>query len=116
VCVVEGPADLLALKQFGIPALALCGTYVASESLELLGRWSRLYVVLDDDVAGQKATARLIRTFGDRVIPVGLPLGVKDPADLAAREDGAELFHAAVRQAAQHHLGRGRAGFDDCAR
>ena len=114
VCLVEGPTDLLALKHLGVPALALCGTYVAAESLELLKRWSRLYVVLDGDPAGQKATARLIRTFGDGVIPVRLPAGLSDPGDLAAHPYGAELFHAVVRQAAQHPLGRGRAGFDDC--
>jgi DNA primase len=99
VCLVEGPMDLLALRQLGVPALALCGTYLPSPTMEQLGRWARLYLVLDEDRAGREATARLIRTFGDRVIAVTLPAGVKDPADLATRHDGAQLFGRAIRQA-----------------
>ena len=99
VCLVEGPMDLLALKQLGVPALALCGTYLPGPTMEQLGRWARLYLVLDEDRAGREATARLIRTFGDRLIPVKLPAGVKDPADLATRHDGAQLFGRAIQQA-----------------
>jgi DNA primase len=113
VCLVEGPADLLALKQLGVPALALCGTHPAGATLELLGRWARLYVVFDEDLAGQEATARLIRSFHERVIPVQLPAGVTDPADLAARQDGAELFRMAIRQAAQRWRCQASAGLDD---
>jgi DNA primase len=98
VCLVEGPMDLLALRQLGVPALALCGTYLPSPTMEQLGRWARLYLVLDEDRAGREATARLIRTFGDRVIAVTLPAGVKDPADLATRHDGAQLFGRAIQQ------------------
>src|SRR5205823_843260 len=28
VCLVEGPLDLLTLRKWGVPAMALCGTYV----------------------------------------------------------------------------------------
>jgi DNA primase len=98
VCLVEGPTDLLALKRWGAPGLALCGTYLPSPTLEQLGRWARLYLVLDNDRAGREATARLVRAFDDRVIPVKLPASVKDPADLAARHDGAQLFAKAIQQ------------------
>ncbi len=104
VCVVEGPLDLLALRQWGVPGLALCGTGVAHATLELLGRWERLYTVFDADAAGQAATARLVQAFGERVIPVTLPAGIKDPAELAPRPDGAALFGAAVRQALASQL------------
>jgi DNA primase len=113
VCLVEGPADLLALKHLGVAALALCGTHVAGATLESLGRWARLYVVFDEDLAGQEATARLIRSFRDRVIPVRLPAGVNDPADLAARPDGAALFRTAIRQAVQRWRCPGQRGIDD---
>jgi DNA primase len=97
VCLVEGPTDLLALKQLGVPALALCGTYLPGPTLEQLGRWARLYLLLDDDRAGREATTRLIAALGDRVIPVKLPAGVKDPADLATRHDGADLLARAIQ-------------------
>jgi DNA primase len=85
------------LRQWGVPALALCGTGLAPETLALLERWQRLYAVLDNDQAGQEATARLVDALGSRVIPVKLPAGVKDPAELATRHDGAELFARAIQ-------------------
>lgn len=96
VCLVEGPLDWLALRQWGLPCLALCGTRLHPDTLELLGRWSHLYVILDDDTAGHEATSLLIGAFGQRVIPVTLPNGIKDPADLAPRQDGEALFRMAL--------------------
>jgi DNA primase len=113
VCLVEGPTDLLMLRYWGVPALALCGTYLAQAALELLGRWARLYLVLDGDAAGQEATARMMHALGDRAIPVKLPVGIKDPADLASHLDGAELFRLAIRQAVHRYRGRPGAGLDD---
>jgi len=103
VCLVEGPMDLLALRQWGVPGLALCGTGVSPATLDLLGRWERLYAVLDADAAGRAATARLVEALGSRVIPVALPPGIKDPAELAPLPDGHALFRAAIRQAVATH-------------
>src|SRR5207253_4059184 len=64
-----------------------------------LPRWDRLYAVLDSDAAGQEATTRLVDLLGARVIPVALPPGIKDPADLAQRPDGPELLRGAIRSA-----------------
>src|SRR5262249_26796539 len=55
--------------------------------------------VLDADAAGREATTRLTEALGSRVIPVQLPPGVKDPADLASLRHGSDLFCDAVRQA-----------------
>jgi DNA primase len=111
VCLVEGPTDWLALRQWGVPALALCGTGLAPETLALLERWQRLYAVLDNDQAGQEATARLVDALGSRVIPVKLPAGVKDPAELATRHDGAELLARVIQLgAARRAPGAGLSG------
>ena len=53
----------------------------------------------DNDTAGQEGTARLVETLGSRVIPVALPLDVKDPAELAPLPDGEALFATAIREA-----------------
>jgi DNA primase len=74
--------------------------------VQLLDEWQRLYALLDADAAGQQATARLNEAFGSRVIPVQLPSGVKDPADLARRDDGGALLQEAIRRAVEYHLGR----------
>ena len=105
VCIVEGPFDLLALQQWDVPGLALCGTGFSPTTLQLLGHWERMYAVLDADAAGQEATTRLIEAFGSRVIPVQLSHGMKDPADLASLFDGSALLHEAIRQAVDRHLG-----------
>jgi len=103
VCLVEGPLDVLALRQWGVPGLALCGTRLSPETVALLERWQRLYAILDADKGGHEATARLIDALGSRVIRVVLPPGVNDPAELAARPDGAVLLSAAIRAAVTGH-------------
>jgi DNA primase len=105
VCIVEGPMDLLALQQWGVPGLALCGTGFSPTTLSLLGQWERLYAVLDADEAGKEATTRLTEAFGSRVIPVQLPPGVKDPADLASLVDGSALLQQAIRHAVDLRVG-----------
>ena len=42
VRLVEGPLDLLSLRQWQLPGLALCGTAINIGTLELLARWRRL--------------------------------------------------------------------------
>jgi DNA primase len=98
---------LLTLQQWDVPGLALCGTGFSSTALQLLGQWQRLYAIFDADSAGQEATARVIDAFGSRVIPVQLPPGVKDPADLAPLVDGSALLQQAIRHAADRHAGPG---------
>jgi DNA primase len=98
-CVVEGPTDWLALRMWGVPGMALCGTAAAPRMLQALKRWQRLYVVMDADNAGREATLRLRDALGGNVVPIALPDGVKDPADLASRADGAALFGEAIRTA-----------------
>lgn len=97
-CVLEGPMDLMALRKWDVPGLALCGTGVSPATLELLRRWVRIYAVLDNDTAGQEGTTRLVETLGSRVIPVALPPNVNDPAELAPLSHGEALFCAAIRE------------------
>jgi DNA primase len=84
-CVVEGPTDLLALRMWGVPGVALCGTRLSPPMLNALDGWQRLYVLLDADEAGQEATTRVVEVFGSRALPVELPPGAKDVAELAPR-------------------------------
>jgi DNA primase len=99
VSVVEGPLDRLALRIWDVPALALAGTYAPERNLRLLERFDRLYLALDQDDGGRKATADLVSRFGSRAVPIALPPGVKDPAELVKRLDGEQLFRSAMRAA-----------------
>jgi DNA primase len=98
-CVVEGPTDWLALRMWGAPGLALCGTGASLSTLKALKRWERLYLVMDADDAGREATARLCEALGDHAVPVALPTGVKDLGELAPRPDGGVLLAQAITSA-----------------
>jgi len=96
VCVVEGPMDLLALRLWAVPGLALIGSAIPSDKLSLLDRFERLYLALDQDPAGEAGCARLAAHFGDRAVRVPLPMGIKDVGDLARRPNGDDLFREAI--------------------
>jgi DNA primase len=91
VCLVEGPFDALTLWRWGYPAVALLGTQARPAQIEVLKRFERIYLVLDNDAAGRHATSRLQQLLPEITIPVTLS-GVKDPADLGAQPYGRERF------------------------
>ena len=98
VCVVEGPVDLLALRMWGVPGVALAGNRLRYENLVQLERFERLYVALDPDPGGQKGTQALVRHLGSRAVPVKLP-GEDDVGKLASYPDGKEQLAAAIVRA-----------------
>lgn len=98
VYLTEGPFDWLALRSWGLPALALVGTHARRETLAALARFPRVYLALDGDAAGREATDALRGLLGARAVPVALP-GVKDVADLALRPDGRDAFRRAAAEA-----------------
>jgi DNA primase len=106
VCIVEGPTDLLALRLWGVPGLALAGDAVRPEAEQALARFGRLYVALDHDGGGEAGAARLAAIFGPRAIRIVLPDGIKDPGQLAPRPDGSAIFQAAILRAVEHMTAR----------
>lgn len=110
VCLVEGPFDALALAAWGVPAVALVGTHVRGDVLAELAGFERVYLVLDADGPGHKATAVLRRALGPRAVALSLAgiRGVKDPADLVLLPDGRERLERRLRAAAGWAAGRAR--------
>lgn len=99
ILLVEGQFDLILSHQSGLPfAVALSGTALTDEHLNILGRLSkRLVLALDADAAGvrsglKSAYMALMQGF-DIKVPV-FPEG-KDPADVA--RENPELLKAAIR-------------------
>jgi len=64
VVVVEGATDAITLAMWGIPAVALAGTHTSEQLVERLKRHNVVYLCLDDDEAGQKATEKAARLLG----------------------------------------------------
>src|SRR3954468_23201508 len=84
-CVVEGNADVIALRQAGFqPVVASMGTALTDLQLRELGRLTRrLWLAFDGDAAGEAATLRGMQLAADQgfdVKVVALTEGV-DPAD-----------------------------------
>ena len=98
VCVVEGVFDLLALRMWGYPVVALVGTHTRPDLLERLRTFRRTYLVLDSDDAGVEATLKLAEELGELAVPVALPEGIKDVAELAVRPDGQPVFAKALME------------------
>lgn len=84
-CIVEGNADVIALRQAGFePVVASMGTALTDQQLKQLALLSkRLWLAFDGDAAGASATLRgmeLAARQGFEVKVVALPPGL-DPAD-----------------------------------
>jgi len=97
VFVVEGVFDWLALLKWGYPALALVGTHARPEVLKSLTAFDRVYLVLDNDEAGEAAAETLAWRLGSRAVIVRLP-GVKDVAEFAMQPHGHRSFAHALAQ------------------
>lgn len=100
VVVCEGIFDYLTALSWGYPTVGLTGTHVSAEVVDQLGTFPRMYLVLDPDEAGVKATLSLCEALGARAIPVALQDGIRDVAELGTRPKGRELFATALLQAA----------------
>ena len=99
ILLVEGQFDIVLAHQSGLPfTVALSGTALTPEHLNLLGRLSkRLVLALDADAAGIHAglrSAQMALAAGFDVKVPTFPEG-KDPADVA--RENPELLKAAIR-------------------
>jgi len=99
VFVTEGPFDWMTLVSWGYPACALLGHKVKREHERYFDYATRIYLCLDNDEAGRKATRELVRLWGERARPVPHVKGVKDVNELAQRPNGRQLFVRLVRLA-----------------
>src|SRR4051812_9987145 len=91
-CVVEGNADVIALRQAGFePVVACMGTSLTEQQLRELGRLTtRLWLAFDGDAAGESAALRGMELAVKQqfdVNVVALPAG-GDPADDPAGFEG----------------------------
>ena len=99
VTVVEGVFDLLVLRQWREPALALAGTHARPAALRALHRFPRVYLALDADAPGRAAALALREALGPRARVLDVP-GVADIAELALRPDGRAAFACCLQASA----------------
>lgn len=93
--IVEGYFDLLALHRAGLThTVAPCGTALTTEQARLIKRFaSRVFLLFDQDSAGQKANQRAMEIFlAEGISPLLVTLDAGDDPDSYLRKHGAEAL------------------------
>lgn len=93
--IVEGYFDLLALHRAGLThTVAPCGTALTTEQARLIKRFaSRVFLLFDQDSAGQKANQRAMEIFlAEGLSPLLVTLDAGDDPDSYLRKHGAEAM------------------------
>jgi DNA primase len=99
VIVAEGVFDWLTLVQWEFPAVALLGTRIPRHTVDALRRFGCVYIALDSDDAGRRASAELASALGSRAVIVALPSGVQDVNDLGRSSSGRQAFERCLELA-----------------
>ncbi len=99
VVVVEGPFDWLTACEWEIPAVALVGTHASRRSLAALRGFRTVYLALDADGPGCRASAQLASALGGRALTVALPGGVHDLNELGQQRGGRDVVLRALAAA-----------------
>jgi len=104
IIIVEGQMDVVGLTRLGFPiGVATSGTSLTEQHMKLLKRYTdNLYLLFDNDQAGQAATLRALSiAYQNDIFPkkITLPAPAKDADDLANTENGKELFNEQFQKA-----------------
>jgi DNA primase len=104
IIIVEGQMDVIALHRLDMPiGVATCGTALTAEHLKLIKRYTEnVYLLFDNDAAGQEATIRALNiAYQNNIFPkkIRLPLEYKDTDDLANISEGKEIINTSFKQA-----------------
>jgi len=83
VYVVESSFDAIRIDQVGLPAVATLGANVSSSQIELLKKYfNDIYIISDNDDAGNNMANKLIDKLGSRVSKIQLNKKYKDIGDM----------------------------------
>ena len=102
--IVEGQMDVLGLARLGLPiGIATSGTALSEHHVKILKRYTEnIYLMFDNDGAGQQATQRALKLFyQENLFPriIKLPEENKDIDDLANTPEGKSVFETCLSEA-----------------
>jgi DNA primase len=88
IAVVEGYLDAIKWWEYEIPTVALMGSSISKEQINLLKDYERLYIALDADPAGDDGTQEILCQLRNRMplFRVKFPDGKTDPKQLTREE------------------------------
>ena len=99
IYLLEGFMDVMALSKCGLPAVALCGTALTKEQIELLKRLrAEIRVCLDGDAPGQIGMMKILGALQKDRLPFRLvsnPGDLRDPDDIL-QESGLDALKEAM--------------------
>lgn len=89
---VEGQSDVLRLYQFGYNATALMGSHISDTQVEMLSKFDKVYLALDNDLPGRRATEEVYALLKDHVNIRLVPYTTSDPCDCVRKKDWETAF------------------------
>lgn len=92
VILVEGYSDVFRLYQHGYNASALLGSTISKWQSEKLAEFDRVYLALDNDEPGRRATEKCYEMLKNDTDVRLVPYHTKDPGECISRKKWAEAF------------------------
>ena len=92
VVLVEGQSDVLRLYQFGYNATALMGSHISDAQVKMLSKFDKVYLALDNDIPGRRATEEVYASLKDHVSIRLVPYTTSDPCDCTVKRDWETAF------------------------
>ena len=92
VVVVEGQSDVWRLYQHGYNACALMGADISPWQVKQLAQFERVYLALDNDLAGRRATEIVYELLRNHTEIRLVPYTTKDPGDCIEKSEWESAF------------------------
>ena len=89
---VEGQSDVMRLYQFGYNATALMGSHISATQVKMLSKFDKIYLALDNDLPGRRATEEAYYFLKDHVNIRLVPYTTSDPCDCSVKKDWETAF------------------------
>lgn len=92
VVVVEGYSDVMRLYQHGYNAVALLGADMSKWQAGQLSKFKRVYLALDNDIPGRRATEICYYLLKDSTSVLLVPYQTKDPGECKKKSEWVKSF------------------------
>ena len=92
VILVEGQSDAWRVYQHGYNVCALMGSDISSQQVDMLSKFKRIYLALDNDEAGRRGTEICRHLLKNHAEILLIPYTTKDPGECTSKKEWDEAF------------------------
>lgn len=96
VVLVEGQSDAWRIWQHGYNACALMGADMSAEQVRMLSKFKTVYLALDNDEAGRRATEIAYHLLKNHCNVLLIPYETKDPGECVSKTKWDEYFKSST--------------------